>query len=175
MDDLIYWLIEMLIGLFTDGKKPGQGRGPGYPNLPPPQQRRQPPPPMRLPPQSGPPLPRQSFPRPPLPQPQSPTPRQQEIRRRMEDLQRQSQPLTPMPLPPPVPETAPTALPTPQAPQPAVEQEIIVQAVSSTRPPATVTSAALQRWLRPNVLHRQFILTEIFQPPLALRDSRHLL
>ena len=30
---------------------------------------------------------------------------------------------------------------------------------------------ALTAWLRPDMLRRQFILTEIFQPPLALRES----
>jgi len=36
-------------------------------------------------------------------------------------------------------------------------------------PPLSVSAASLRRWLRPEVMRNQFILTEIFQPPLALR------
>ena len=35
----------------------------------------------------------------------------------------------------------------------------------------TVDAAALARWARPATLRQQFMLTEIFQPPLALRDQ----
>jgi hypothetical protein len=35
---------------------------------------------------------------------------------------------------------------------------------------ATAKAAALSKWLTPNTLRSQFILTEILQPPLALRD-----
>jgi hypothetical protein len=37
-----------------------------------------------------------------------------------------------------------------------------------------VTSKALAAWLRPPTLRDQFILTEIFQPPLALRRRDHV-
>jgi hypothetical protein len=35
---------------------------------------------------------------------------------------------------------------------------------------ARADAVALSRWLRPTTLKQQFILTELFQPPLALRD-----
>jgi hypothetical protein len=36
---------------------------------------------------------------------------------------------------------------------------------------AAVGAAVIRRWLRPGVLRRQFILTELLQPPLALREN----
>ena len=39
--------------------------------------------------------------------------------------------------------------------------------------PATVGAAAIRRWLRPTTLRQQFILTELFQTPLSLREPRH--
>jgi hypothetical protein len=38
------------------------------------------------------------------------------------------------------------------------------------RPSAGIDAAVLRRWLRPQVLRNQFIFSEIFQPPLALRE-----
>ena len=38
--------------------------------------------------------------------------------------------------------------------------------------PASVNAAVINRWLTPSTLQKQFILTEIFQPPLALRGDR---
>lgn len=35
----------------------------------------------------------------------------------------------------------------------------------------TATAAALNRWLNPTTLRQQFMLTEVFQPPVALRES----
>lgn len=40
------------------------------------------------------------------------------------------------------------------------------------RPVASATAIALHAWLRPATLRQQFILTEILQPPLALRDEQ---
>jgi len=63
--------------------------------------------------------------------------------------------------------TAPIATP----PTPAVSR--IEPIATPTKPPSPRNRAdapALSRWLRPETLRRQFILTEIFQPPLALRD-----
>lgn len=37
-----------------------------------------------------------------------------------------------------------------------------------------VTARKLNAWLRPPTLREQFILTEIFQPPLALRPPNHI-
>ena len=45
----------------------------------------------------------------------------------------------------------------------------------STRIPArqvTLTAGAIAKWLSPATLRQQFILTEILQPPLALRAGR---
>jgi hypothetical protein len=42
-------------------------------------------------------------------------------------------------------------------------------ALQPNRTPATVDAAAIRRWLRPTTLHSQFVLSEIFQPPLSLR------
>jgi hypothetical protein len=42
---------------------------------------------------------------------------------------------------------------------------------STTRLPAGGANAAtIRRWLQPDTVRRQFILTELFQPPLALRN-----
>ena len=45
--------------------------------------------------------------------------------------------------------------------------------VQPIQPPAaqTATAPAIARWLQPNTLRQQFILTEILQPPLAMRES----
>ena len=40
---------------------------------------------------------------------------------------------------------------------------------------AKANASALARWLRPATLQGQFIMTEIFQPPIALRPERNIL
>jgi len=35
----------------------------------------------------------------------------------------------------------------------------------------TVAAPAIRKWLRPATLRQQFILTELFQPPIALREN----
>ena len=32
--------------------------------------------------------------------------------------------------------------------------------------------SAIARWLKPATLRQQFVLTEVFQPPLGMRDER---
>jgi hypothetical protein len=68
------------------------------------------------------------------------------------------------PLPPPLPEPAIVAAAT------------IAPALSLTRPAAAkapvVDARALSRWLTPATLRSQFMLTEVLQPPLALREPR---
>jgi hypothetical protein len=52
-----------------------------------------------------------------------------------------------------------------------------IQAMSPTAAPAAPISAdatTIHRWLNPLVLRKQFILTEVLQPPLALRDDHRL-
>ena len=73
--------------------------------------------------------------------------------------------------------------PLPGRQQPAEEVVLLTEApapapaqVASTHAkPVTVGAAAIRRWLRPSTLRQQFILTELFQPPLALRESRDVL
>jgi hypothetical protein len=36
-----------------------------------------------------------------------------------------------------------------------------------------VNAESLHGWLRPETLRQQFMLTEVLQPPLALREPRH--
>lgn len=76
--------------------------------------------------------------------------------------------------PPPVPKkVAP-------APLPAREPEPILMSLrdspivtGATPGPAvhSATAASLHRWLTPKTLRQQFILTEILQPPLTLREN----
>jgi hypothetical protein len=37
------------------------------------------------------------------------------------------------------------------------------------------SAAAIRKWLQPDTLKHQFLLSEILQPPLALREDRHRL
>jgi hypothetical protein len=44
---------------------------------------------------------------------------------------------------------------------------------TAARPaPITASAAAVARWLKPATLQQQFILTEVLQPPVALREPR---
>ena len=67
----------------------------------------------------------------------------------------------------------PTAPPLPAVPAPVAIQAASPAAVSATagerRGGTGANAAALARWLTPATLRSQFILTEILQPPLALR------
>lgn len=143
MDVLIDLLIRLLTGLFGDA--PPGGRGPGFPNLPP-------------------------RPTPTRPPGQTPIPtaaRQQEMRRRTAG----------QPQRPPAQKSKPARAPAAAPPQPVARQARVAAppapaaAQAAKRPSVAVDAAALRRWLRPQVLHNQFILSEIFQPPLALRRS----
>jgi hypothetical protein len=55
-------------------------------------------------------------------------------------------------------------------PPPAAPPSPRPAAAAPPRPSAAVDAAALRRWLRPQTLRTQFILTEILQPPPALRE-----
>jgi hypothetical protein len=48
---------------------------------------------------------------------------------------------------------------------------IIPAAAAPKRPKVSANASAVAKWLRPDTLRQQFILTEILQPPLALRDQ----
>jgi hypothetical protein len=97
----------------------------------------------------------QQQPRGPRPFPKKPQRKQQQ--------QRQSAPIAPPPL-----AAAPTP---PQAPDAAPVARTAAAAASTASP--RITAAMLSKWMTPNTLNQQFLITEIFQPPLGLRD-RHL-
>jgi hypothetical protein len=66
--------------------------------------------------------------------------------------------------PPRVQPNAPVATaPLEQRPAPAVPP--------TATPLSSVDARGIARWLNPSTLRRQFMLTEIFQPPVALRDD----
>ena len=54
---------------------------------------------------------------------------------------------------------------------PVTASEISGARKGAAQAPAT-NATSLARWLRPETLRHQFILTEILQPPLALREPR---
>ncbi|HEX3355924.1 MAG TPA: hypothetical protein VHS31_02990 [Tepidisphaeraceae bacterium] len=72
-----------------------------------------------------------------------------------------------MPAPPPLPvaNQVPEVqlLPETDAPPPAK---------SPSKKSAGVSAVTIHRWMTPATLKQQFILTEVFQPPLALREGR---
>jgi hypothetical protein len=142
MDLLIDLLIRLLTGLF--GQPPTLPKGPGFPTLPLPPR---PPNPQAAPPRPRPPIqPGQARP---------PTPAQQQAMRRAAAK----------------PQRAPAPKPAPPPPRAKAAPQAAMTTTTMQRPTSEVDAAALRRWLRPQVLHNQFILSEIFQPPLALRDS----
>jgi hypothetical protein len=63
-------------------------------------------------------------------------------------------------------ETAPMRRPDPAGVQPPAP--LIPASATSTVQAADAASIA--RWLKPSTLHQQFILTEVLQPPVALRQ-----
>lgn len=65
---------------------------------------------------------------------------------------------------PPVPAEQPAVPHMPPAPPASVQ--------AARRAPAGADATALSRWLTAKTLRSQFILTEILQPPLALREDR---
>ena len=85
---------------------------------------------------------------PPLPSDRRPPARQQQQRRRMQ----------------------PVAAPPPPA-KPALQTAPPVAAAAKPKPP-TVQAPTIRRWLTPTTLRQQFILTELFQPPLSMREEQ---
>jgi hypothetical protein len=75
--------------------------------------------------------------------------------------------------PPPIPNRPPQAPPR--------EPEPVMMQLAEAPPPRTqaaqrvvarsATAASLNRWLNPKTLQQQFMLTEVFQPPVTLRES----
>jgi hypothetical protein len=91
------------------------------------------------------------------------------------------------PKPPRQPAKRARAVPVPPPPLPALQEvtgatTLPVTATEIAATPSrsaaaaaratTVSAASIAHWLRPQTLHQQFILTEILQPPLALRPPR---
>lgn len=68
--------------------------------------------------------------------------------------------------PPPIPPARPVAA-SPTSPKPAM-----AGAGVATKSAGGANAAAIRRWLQPGTIRRQFILTELFQPALALREPR---
>ncbi|HEV2296639.1 MAG TPA: hypothetical protein VGR35_22540 [Tepidisphaeraceae bacterium] len=106
------------------------------------------PPPMRQQPP-----PQQRRPIPPKPQ--------QSVRRPMKQPKPRRPVLTALPPLPALEEVAPTT--------PYVN---ITQPAARAKPP-TVDATGIKQWMTPATLRHQFILTEILQPPLAMRPDRH--
>ncbi len=82
--------------------------------------------------------------------------------------------------PPPIPKKVPTPRePEPimmQVDEPSIDERAPISPIHA-RPaaaarPTTATAAALNRWLNPKTLRQQFILTELLQPPVAMREDR---
>jgi hypothetical protein len=117
----------------------------------------------------------------PPPQPARPSPQQRprpipQPPRRIAQPQRRA---GPPPIPPRMqPQVVPLGQATYQAPARASTESrdvITTPARPSTSParrPTTAASAfSLNAWLKPATLRNQFILTEVFQPPVALRET----
>lgn len=69
----------------------------------------------------------------------------------------------PVAMPPPLP--IETSVATTSVSQPAPPAE----SVASRSVPQAVSAAAIHNWMTPKTLRQQFILTELFQEPMALR------
>jgi hypothetical protein len=72
---------------------------------------------------------------------------------------------------------APPPIPVLEADDEAPRPSLVAPPPPAAKPQApqtrqTATAPAISRWLKPGTLRQQFILTEIFQPPLAMREER---
>jgi hypothetical protein len=129
----------------------------------------------------------QEQPTPPQVQVNRPVQISEGIARRFPEVLRPPRPVArkPVPIPqrPKARRAAPPPLPRTVIRQPAppvpMQQPVPVQPARSvldqppTRPlPSGAGAPAIAKWLSPKTLRQQFILTEIFQPPLALREKR---
>jgi hypothetical protein len=75
---------------------------------------------------------------------------------------------------PPLPVTPVTQLAaaTVQTKQPVAQTQVGSGDAKPARPTASgATAVAIAEWMKPETLRRQFILTEIFQPPISLREN----
>ncbi len=85
-------------------------------------------------------------------------------------LSAQRSPAT-IPLPPPNP-TRRQAKKPPAQPAPGLASTTTDPSAPISRSPARVDAATLHRWLTPSTLRQQFMLTEVLNPPMALRPDR---
>jgi hypothetical protein len=111
---------------------------------------------------------RQSSPPPanPAGHPNLPPAWQEQVRRAMAAAQRPAKGKPRRPAPPPLPPLPPVTIIQTAAPAP-----IAAPAHASTRQGPGTARADLRHWLTPAVLQKQFILSEVLQPPLALREK----
>jgi hypothetical protein len=123
-------------------------------------------------------IPRPAPPRPVPPRIQPPRPVQQVPRmvappppRQPKKASRRAGPRVPLPAPVPLE----TLVPLPESPaEPSVvgrEIRATDRSIPRQSAGAAVNAAALNRWLAPATLRTQFILTEVLQPPVAMRQS----
>jgi hypothetical protein len=89
---------------------------------------------------------------------------------------RRRKPVPARPVPPRAPVVAPDILEViPDAPPTsarAAQRASVSNTAVTAHNPSSVNATAIRRWLTPSTLQKQFILTEIFQPPLAMRGDR---
>jgi hypothetical protein len=93
---------------------------------------------------------------------------QRPVQKRKQKQKQQQRPPTnynKLAAPPPMPAAPPTTR-SMQISTPAQSVEPL------KRTAITATAPVIHRWLNPTTLRQQFILTEVFQPPLALREER---
>ncbi|MBC8109148.1 MAG: hypothetical protein H7Z14_21355 [Anaerolineae bacterium] len=79
------------------------------------------------------------------------------------------------------PRAAPPPIPARAAPGHAALAEVAtkpdisaseIRGMDAKKPQLSVNAQSLHKWLRPETLRQQFMLTEVLQPPLALRPDR---
>ncbi|HEV7299543.1 MAG TPA: hypothetical protein VGN72_09285 [Tepidisphaeraceae bacterium] len=108
-----------------------------------------------------------------------PVPPQRQQQQRQQRPQPQSARRTP--LPPQLPKKVqkkkkPAARPVQVFEEPAAPLRVSTPPIEAVQPiaarPAAATAASIQQWMKPSTLRQQFILTEILQPPKALRPDQ---
>ncbi len=75
--------------------------------------------------------------------------------------------------PPPAPVAKPKPVAAPEFSVPVVEKSALGSISNVARSKSVGAKApAIRKWLTPETLRKQFILTELFRPPVALRDGQ---
>jgi hypothetical protein len=60
---------------------------------------------------------------------------------------------------------------TPSPPPMAVAKAVAIKAAAAPNTLPPLTAVSIKKWLNPTTLRQQFMLTEVLQPPLALRNQ----